>query len=129
MTTLLQLNNAGVLCWALHDGNEVRFFPYIDEVQALLATDVPKKDWANVDKRRYAWRALSGGPAGYHFFVDFDRTGKILGIIVWGPYGILPGVYATPEAAADAAWEDWWDHNPALRPTNTVPGVSTGPTT
>ncbi|KAI1694563.1 hypothetical protein Ddc_22010 [Ditylenchus destructor] len=36
MTTLLQLNASGLLCWAvLGDDGEVHYFPFFDEVQAL----------------------------------------------------------------------------------------------
>ena len=117
MTTLLQLNASGTLCWAvLGDDSEVHYFPFFDEIQALSATIVPESKWDRVPTQRYFWKSVSGGPTGYHFFVRTDTEGNILGIVVWGPYGLLPGVYFNLEAASDAAWEDWWDHNPTLRP-------------
>ncbi len=127
MTTLLQLNASGLLCWAVlgYDG-EVHYFPFFDEIQALSTTIVPPNKWASVVKQRYFWRSVSGGPNGYHFFVRSDIDGNILGIVVWGPYGLLPGIYLNLEAAAEAAWEDWWDHNPTLRPQAPEPGTPTG---
>lgn len=117
MTTLLQLNASGKLCWALHgDDDEVHYFPFFDESQALSTTTLPPNLWGKVPIQRYFWKGVSGGPKGYRFFVQSDAEGNILGIVVWGPYGLLPGIYYNLESAADAAWEDWWSHNPSLRP-------------
>lgn len=117
MVKLLRLEGAGNIWWAIvgEDGR-IYFAPYWDEMQALIATSEPEDSWSRIRRIGLYWRAVAGAPHGYHFFVQFDELGHIVGVVVSGPYGLLPGVYATLEAASEAAWEDWWDKNPGERP-------------
>lgn len=113
MTSLLRLDGNGMLCWAVvGDDGQIFLLPFFNKEQALIATGELEENWPAVRRASFTWMAVPGGQRGYHFFARLDVEGRIVGVVVSGPYGMLPGVYPSLEAAAEAAWEDWVEHNP-----------------
>jgi hypothetical protein len=120
MTKLLVLDHANRLCWALlGEYEEVFLLPFWDRWQALIASDLQESEWNTVEIETYIWADIEIGPRGYPFFVKENQFGSVIGVVVWGPYGLLSGIYPSINAASEAAWDNWWSNNPGLRPVAT----------
>ncbi|MBY5877419.1 hypothetical protein ELI54_30365 (plasmid) [Rhizobium ruizarguesonis] len=94
------------------EDGQIYLLPFLSEEQALFATGETEENWPAIRRVSFRWVAVPGSPRGYHFFARFNADGLVVGVVFSGPYGMLPGEYPSLEAAAEAAWEDWVEHNP-----------------
>jgi hypothetical protein len=76
---------------------------YWDEEQASVSIEF---ETGVAEKKTHGKRLMAtsarGLPPGYLIFELYDG-GEFLGFVIWGPTGILPDVYASPEEAVAAA--------------------------
>lgn len=89
--------------------------PFFQESQAFDFFDISHHERAAFPRLGLRYEAVAGGPVGYAFFA-LKEGEKIVGVVVWGPYGVLPSIYQTLAEAISAAEEDA-ELNSSSRPT------------
>lgn len=105
MPRIIYLNQRGSGCFALEaDDGKIWPYPFLFQEQVIEFLELDEGDQNPVES--FGWVPTTGGPPGYRLFARQYPSG-VLSVIVLGPFGLLPGIYPSLEAAIGAANEDY----------------------
>ena len=105
MPRIIYLNQRGSGCFALEaDDGVIGPYPFFAQDQVLEFLELDETDQVPVES--FSWIPAPGGPPGYRLFARRYSSGH-MSVVVLGPFGMLPGIYPSPEAAIGAADEDY----------------------
>lgn len=103
LPTLLRLRQAGRYAIVVQNRNgTIDPSVYWTEIQALLATGIPRELWSCVRTEVFSMIHRDDLPPGALLFAKQARRKQILSVVAWGTNGINPVVYDSCEEAVAA---------------------------